>query len=47
MVAPRYALTERWASAGAIDCPGVHPFEGDLIAVKDAYRKERSAPIGG
>ena len=22
-------------------------FEGDLIAVKDAYRKERSAPIGG
>lgn len=22
-------------------------FEGDLIAVKDAYRKERSTPIGG
>ena len=22
-------------------------FEGDLIAVKDAYRKERSRPIGG
>ena len=22
-------------------------FEGDLIAVKDAYRKERSAPVGG
>jgi hypothetical protein len=22
-------------------------FEGDLITVKDAYRKERSAPIGG
>jgi hypothetical protein len=22
-------------------------FEGDLIAVKDAYRKERYAPIGG
>jgi ketosteroid isomerase-like protein len=22
-------------------------FEGDLIVVKDAYRKERSAPIGG
>ena len=22
-------------------------FEGDLISVKDAYRKERSRPIGG
>jgi ketosteroid isomerase-like protein len=25
----------------------VFEFEGDLIAVKDAYRKERSHPIGG
>ncbi len=25
----------------------IFEFEGDLIAVKDAYRKERSAPIGG
>ena len=22
-------------------------FDGDLIALKDAYRKERSKPIGG
>ena len=25
----------------------VFEFDGDLIAVKDAYRKERSRPIGG
>ena len=25
----------------------VFEFEGDLIAIKDAYRKERSRPIGG
>lgn len=34
---------------GSITYHGVDifEFEGDLIAVKDAYRKERSRPIGG